>query len=58
MFAGHEHNFQHSRVDFLDHQMTVVPVGALDDPKGTPAEIVRLTPERQPVTGAIKIELA
>ena len=97
MFAGHEHNFQHSRVDFLDHfvtgaagkvrrtppdrfleagtvswatdchfllakisgeQMTVLPIGALDDPKGTPAEIVRYTPLREAVTGTIKISLA
>ena len=97
MFTGHEHNFQHSRVGFLDHfvtgaagkvrrtspdrfieagtvswsnechfllakisgrRMTVVPFGALDDPAGTPAEIVRYTPEREPITSAIKIELA
>ena len=97
MFTGHEHNFQHSRVDFLDHfvtgaagkvrrtppdrfveagtmswatechfllakisgkQMTVMPIGALDDPKGTPAEIARFTPQRELATGAIKIELA
>jgi tartrate-resistant acid phosphatase type 5 len=94
MFSGHEHNFQHSRVDRLDHfvtgaagkvrktppdrfieaatvswatdchfllakisgdRMTVVPIGALDDPQGTPAEITRYTPQREPVTGPIEI---
>jgi hypothetical protein len=97
MFAGHEHNFQHSRVAFLDHfvtgaagktrrtppdrfieagtvswaaechfllakisgpQMTVTPFGALDDPAGTPAPIVRYTPGREQMTDPIEIVLA
>jgi hypothetical protein len=94
MFTGHEHNFQHSRVDGLDHfvtgaagkvrktppdrfieaatvswatdchfllakisgdRLTVLPIGALDDPQGTPAEITRYTPNRESVTGPITI---
>ena len=94
MFTGHEHNFQHSRVDGLDHfvtgaagkvrrtppdrfieaatvswatdchfllakisgdRMTVLPIGALDDPLGTPAEITRYTPSRDPITGEIEV---
>ena len=94
MFTGHEHNFQHSRADGLDHFVTgaagkvrrtppdrfieastvswatdchfllakisgdrlrVLPIGALDDPKGTPAEITRYSPTREPMTGAIEI---
>ena len=94
MFAGHEHNFQHSRADGLDHfvtgaagkvrktppdrfieastvswatdchfllakisgdRMTVLPIGALDDPKATPVEITRYSPTREPLTGAIEI---
>jgi hypothetical protein len=36
-------------------RMTVLPIGALDDPRGTPAEITRYSPEREPVTGEIEI---
>jgi hypothetical protein len=37
-------------------RMMVAPIGALDDPDGTPVEITRYTPRREPLSGAIVVD--